>query len=68
MPRGCAFDQTLEPGKTYRVVVPFRSGADTYAPGGVFGQFEWQTKAEYRLGWHRRRRPGAAAPGGRQAR
>ncbi|MBB4767428.1 Ig-like domain-containing protein [Amorphoplanes digitatis] len=48
VPRGCAFDQTLEPGKTYRVVVPFRSGADTYAPGGVFGQFEWQTKAEYR--------------------
>ncbi|GIE87308.1 Ig-like domain-containing protein [Actinoplanes regularis] len=47
-PRGCTFDQTLEPGKSYRVVVPFRSGADTYAPGGLYGQFQWQTKNEYR--------------------
>ena len=42
-PRLCTFDQTLEPGKSYRVVVPYKVRADTHAPGGLDGQFEWLT-------------------------
>jgi hypothetical protein len=39
----CTFGQTLEPGKSYRVVLPYRVRSDTYAPGGTFGEFEWRT-------------------------
>lgn len=46
-PRTCSFDQTLEPGKSYRMVLPYRIRPDVYAPGGVDGQFRWMTKAEF---------------------
>ncbi|WIM96384.1 Ig-like domain-containing protein [Actinoplanes oblitus] len=42
-PTLCTFDRTLEPGKSYRVVLPYRVRADTYAPGSLNGQFEWLT-------------------------
>lgn len=45
-PKLCTFDQTLEPGKSYRVVLPYRVRADTYAPGSLNGQFEWLTTDE----------------------
>jgi hypothetical protein len=45
-PTLCTFDRTLEPGKSYRVVVPYRVRADTYAPGSLNGQFEWLTADE----------------------
>jgi hypothetical protein len=45
--RACVFDQTLEPGKSYRLVVPYKVRADTYAPGGIYGQFGWQPAAEH---------------------
>ncbi|WP_203779877.1 Ig-like domain-containing protein [Actinoplanes philippinensis] len=40
--RLCTFDQTLEPGKSYRLVLPYKVRSDTYAPGGAYGQFEWR--------------------------
>jgi hypothetical protein len=46
-PRACTFDETLEPGKSYRIVLPYRVRADTYAPGGLSGQLQWLTKAEF---------------------
>ncbi|MET8147592.1 Ig-like domain-containing protein [Actinoplanes sp. NPDC005259] len=58
---GCTFDQTLEPGKSYRVVMPLRSGADAYAPGFMLGQFKWQTLAEYQ-------QPAGTAGGGAELR
>jgi hypothetical protein len=42
----CSFDQTLEPGKSYRVVLPYRLRADTLAPGSQNSQFGWLTAAE----------------------
>lgn len=45
-PTLCTFDQTLEPGKSYRVVVPYKVRADTYAPGSLDGQFSWLTAAQ----------------------
>ncbi|GAA2846117.1 hypothetical protein GCM10010443_04660 [Actinoplanes cyaneus] len=44
--RRCAFDQTLEPGKSYRLVLPYKVRSDTYAPGGTVGQFQWLTAGE----------------------
>jgi hypothetical protein len=44
--RLCTFDRTLEPGKSYRAVLPYKVRSDTYAPGGVFGEFEWLTADE----------------------
>jgi Big-like domain-containing protein/uncharacterized protein DUF11 len=45
-PTLCTFDQTLAPGQSYRVVVPYRVRADTYAPGSLNGQFSWLTAGE----------------------
>ncbi|MFC7530605.1 Ig-like domain-containing protein [Actinoplanes sp. GCM10030250] len=46
-PRLCTFGQTLAPGKSYRVALPYKARADTYAPGGIYGEFEWLTADEY---------------------
>ncbi|WP_436525403.1 Ig-like domain-containing protein [Actinoplanes sp. HUAS TT8] len=43
--RGCVFDQTLAPGASYQLVLPYRVRTDTYAPGGIFGQFGWEPAA-----------------------
>ncbi|MFI7543837.1 LPXTG cell wall anchor domain-containing protein [Actinoplanes sp. NPDC049599] len=43
----CTFDQDLEPGATYQIVLPYRLRADTYAPGTVAGEFEWLTAGDY---------------------
>lgn len=45
--RACVFDQTLEPGKSYRLVVPFRVRADTYAPSSRHSYFNWQPASEH---------------------
>ncbi len=39
--RACVFDQTLEPGASYRFVVPFRVRQDTYAPRTQDSFFQW---------------------------
>ncbi|GIM83073.1 hypothetical protein Aco04nite_84800 [Winogradskya consettensis] len=44
--RLCTFGETLEPGKSYRVVLPYKVRADTRAPVGLNGQFSWLTAAE----------------------
>ncbi|MBM2618878.1 hypothetical protein JIG36_25290 [Actinoplanes sp. LDG1-06] len=43
---GCTFDQTLEPGTTYRLNLPFRVRADTLAPDVQAGGWLWMTDAE----------------------
>jgi hypothetical protein len=45
-PRACTFGETLQPGTSYRFVMPYRVRSDTYAPGGLNGQFSWLTTAE----------------------
>lgn len=45
--RACTFDQDLAPGKSYRLVVPYRVYADAYAPGGLNGQFHWMPLSAY---------------------
>jgi len=45
--RGCVFDQTLAPGATYRVTLPLRMRADTYAPSLQYGDWQWMTKDEF---------------------
>jgi Bacterial Ig domain len=45
--RACVFDQTLEPGKSYRFTVPFRIRADTYAPRVQEAFFRWQPASEH---------------------
>ncbi len=52
----CTFDRTLGPGKSYRVVLPYKVRSDTHAPGRVFGEFEWLTAGE--LPAHSRSAPG----------
>ncbi|MFI1993847.1 Ig-like domain-containing protein [Actinoplanes sp. NPDC020271] len=39
--RACVFDQTLAPGKSYRLVMPFRVRADTRAPSVQEAFFQW---------------------------
>ncbi|GAA0440191.1 hypothetical protein Aca07nite_47900 [Actinoplanes capillaceus] len=58
--RLCTFDQALEPGKTYRLALPYRVRTDTYAPGGIFGEFEWLTADE--LAPYRGGTPGTGGP------
>ncbi|WP_433792634.1 Ig-like domain-containing protein [Actinoplanes sp. CA-252034] len=41
--RLCTFGQTLEPGRSYRIVLPYKVRPDTYAPGSAAGEFEWRT-------------------------
>ncbi|MFI5936276.1 Ig-like domain-containing protein [Actinoplanes sp. NPDC051494] len=41
----CVFDRTLEPGRSYRVDLPFRAPADAYAPSAMRTQFTWEKKA-----------------------
>jgi hypothetical protein len=60
-PRACTFDQTLEPGKSYRIVLPYRVRSDTAAPGSVDGQFQWMTKAEFATVNHGLGTPGSGA-------
>jgi hypothetical protein len=43
----CSFDQDLQPGVTYEVTIPYRLRADTAAPGGASGEFEWLTGDDY---------------------
>ncbi|MEU8659943.1 hypothetical protein AB0C31_25000, partial [Actinoplanes philippinensis] len=45
--RACVFGQTLAPGASYRLVVPFRVRADTYAPGRQDATFKWQAASEH---------------------
>ncbi|WP_229069383.1 hypothetical protein [Actinoplanes sp. DH11] len=40
---GCLFEQDLEPGATYRLVMPYRLRADTAAPSTSAGEFQWVT-------------------------
>ncbi|MFC4066925.1 Ig-like domain-containing protein [Actinoplanes subglobosus] len=46
--KGCVFDRTLEPGRSYRVDLPLRAPADVYAPSAIRTQFVWEKKAFYR--------------------
>ncbi|WP_436525405.1 Ig-like domain-containing protein [Actinoplanes sp. HUAS TT8] len=43
--RACVFDQTLEPGKSYRFTVPFRVRADSFAPKVRDAFFQWKPAA-----------------------
>jgi hypothetical protein len=43
----CAFDEDLQPGATYQVVLPYQLRKDTAAPGESFGEFEWLTAGDY---------------------
>jgi hypothetical protein len=45
--RACVFDQTLEPGKSYRFVVPFRVREDTRAPSTQESFFKWEPASEH---------------------
>jgi hypothetical protein len=45
--RGCVFEQDLDAGTAYRVVLPYRVRADAMAPGTVAGEFEWLTADDY---------------------
>jgi hypothetical protein len=57
--QSCAFDEVLQPGRTYRVALALRAPADAYAPGAMTARFQWLTGAEYdRLGG-----PGPWSPG-----
>jgi hypothetical protein len=44
---GCVFEQDLEAGTAYEVVVPYRLREDSMAPGSVGGEFEWLTADDY---------------------
>ncbi|GAA2711183.1 Ig-like domain-containing protein [Actinoplanes palleronii] len=57
--RLCTFARTLEPGKSYRVVLPYKVRSDTYAPGGIYGEFEWLTADELKA--YDRSTPGTGA-------
>ncbi|BCY15494.1 Ig-like domain-containing protein [Actinoplanes sp. L3-i22] len=39
--QACTFDQTIAPGASYRVVLPYRARADTYAPSTLYGVYHW---------------------------
>ncbi|MFI5897639.1 hypothetical protein ACIA5D_46885 [Actinoplanes sp. NPDC051513] len=43
----CQFDQELEPGVTYQVVLPYQLRATTAAPSNQAGEFEWLTAGDY---------------------
>ena len=43
----CSFDQTLEPGASYRIVLPERLRHDTYAPDSRYATASWRTAAEF---------------------
>jgi uncharacterized membrane protein YgcG len=45
--QACQFGQTLEPQTDYRVTLPFRVRADTFAPGGIYAGFQWLTSDEF---------------------
>jgi hypothetical protein len=45
--RACIFDQILEPGASYRLVVPFRIRADTYAPSFQDSFYQWAPASEH---------------------
>ncbi|WP_436525407.1 Ig-like domain-containing protein [Actinoplanes sp. HUAS TT8] len=45
--RACVFDQTLDPGKSYRFAVPFRVRADSYAPSRPEAFFQWKPASEH---------------------
>ncbi|MEV4631370.1 LPXTG cell wall anchor domain-containing protein [Micromonospora sp. NPDC049523] len=45
--RSCYFDQPLAAGKSYTATLPYALGADTYAPGGAYGEVSWLTAAEF---------------------
>ncbi|WP_433792635.1 Ig-like domain-containing protein [Actinoplanes sp. CA-252034] len=44
----CVFDRTLEPGRSYRVDLPFRAPADAYAPSTMRTRFTWEEMAFHR--------------------
>jgi hypothetical protein len=54
----CVFDRALEPGKSYRVDLPFRAPTDAYAPSAMRTSFTWQKKANH----HPYGTPGDGAP------
>lgn len=43
----CSFDQTLEPGVSYRAAVPMRLRRDTFAPYSWYASATWQTADEF---------------------
>ena len=45
--KACTFNQTLEPGASYRIVLPMRLRRDTFAPETWYGTATWQTAAEF---------------------
>jgi hypothetical protein len=45
--RSCHFDTPLTAGKSYTATLPYTLGADTYAPGGAYGEISWLTAAEF---------------------
>ncbi|MEV6596181.1 polymer-forming cytoskeletal protein [Actinoplanes sp. NPDC051346] len=46
--RGCLFDQELDAGAAYELLLPYRLRKDTYAPRNVSGEFQWMTADDYR--------------------
>ncbi|MBL7260573.1 hypothetical protein [Paractinoplanes lichenicola] len=63
---GCTFDQTLEPGTTYRVNLPFRVRADTLAPEITATEYRWMTDeelADYRQWMQNGGHEGTGTPG-----
>ncbi|WP_250035619.1 hypothetical protein [Paractinoplanes maris] len=45
--RGCAFDQTLAPGASYRLTLPLRMRKDTYGPSLQYSDWRWFSKDEF---------------------
>jgi hypothetical protein len=43
----CTFDEDLQPGATYEVVLPYQLRKDTAAPGESVGEFGWLTAGDY---------------------
>ncbi|MBU2670524.1 hypothetical protein KOI35_44190 [Actinoplanes bogorensis] len=45
--RSCTFDQTIAPGASYRLALPLRVRANTYAPSVQYGSTSWMTDEEF---------------------
>lgn len=43
----CTFDEELEPGTGYQVVLPYQLSTDVRAPGAAYGSFGWQTAGDW---------------------
>jgi hypothetical protein len=45
--RACSFAERLQPGRTYRAMMPSRLRADTFAPGEYEADADWMTRDEF---------------------